>query len=264
MGATRRGEQNFPQLSVQFIRSGKYRTKLFLKSSGEEVSSTKRQDGVESGTLMETYVQIGAGAGDQDSRANFRDGFTEFVKKRHPNQVSRIILVEPNPFNIEALRRCWKDYPQAEIVQMGVCPQSHLTTNEKQTFYYAEEDAPCFQVFSLKRSHVEKHYPNGTIRAVEIPIISVNKFIERFIGANHVSMLALDIEGIDAEIILDINWENLNVFRVSFEHIHLGENMGNVLRHLARNGYMFIGNGLDTSGFDLMYENMKFTGPHGA
>jgi hypothetical protein len=31
---------------------------------------------------MKIYVQIGAGAGDQDPRANFRDGFTEFVKKK--------------------------------------------------------------------------------------------------------------------------------------------------------------------------------------
>ena len=27
------------------------------------------------------FIQIGAGACDKDSRANYRDGFTEFVKK---------------------------------------------------------------------------------------------------------------------------------------------------------------------------------------
>jgi len=213
---------------------------------------------IESTNRMETYIQIGAGAGDQDSRANFRDGFTEFVKRRHPNQVSRIILVEPNPFNIEALKRCWKDYPQAEIVQMGVCPQSYLPATGRATFYYAEEDEPCFQVFSIKRSHVEKHYPNGTIRAVEVPILSINQFIERFIGAAHVSMFALDIEGIDADIILDINWKRLNVFRISFEHLHLEGQMSSVLRHLGHNDYMFIGGGLDVNGFDLMYENRRF------
>jgi len=213
---------------------------------------------------METYIQIGAGAGDQDARANFRDGFTEFVKRRHPGQVSRIVLVEPNPFNIEALKRCWKDYPQAEIVQMGVCPQSHLTANGRATFYYAEEDAPCFQVFSIKKSHVEKHYPSGTIKSVEIPIISINQFIERFIGSSHVSIFALDIEGIDAEILLDIQWRGLNIFRLSFEHIHLGSQKDTVLRHLGQNGYTFIGSGLDVNGFDLMYENLKFNLPQSA
>ncbi len=206
---------------------------------------------------METYIQIGAGAGDQDARANFRDGFTEFVKRRPPNQVAKIILVEPNPFNIEALKRCWKDYPQAQIVQMGVCPQSLETTNKTQTFYYAEEDAPHFQVFSLKKAHVEKHYPNGTIRSVETPVVSVNQFIERFIGAEQISMFALDIEGIDAEIILDINWREIDVDYISFEDIHLGRNRSAVLRHLGRSGYMFVGTGLDTNGFDLMYENLK-------
>jgi hypothetical protein len=33
---------------------------------------------------MGTYIQIGAGAGDLDSRANFRDGLTEYVKKLDP------------------------------------------------------------------------------------------------------------------------------------------------------------------------------------
>ena len=108
---------------------------LFLKFASPTADAVK----------METYVQIGAGAGDQDARANFRDGFTEFVKRRHPGQVSRIVLVEPNPFNIAALKACWKDHPQAEILQMGVCPTSHQHPSHRATFYYAEEDAPCYQ-----------------------------------------------------------------------------------------------------------------------
>jgi FkbM family methyltransferase len=206
---------------------------------------------------MESYIQIGAGAGDQDARADFRDGFTEFVKRRPPNQIAKIILVEPNPFNIEALKRCWKDYPQAQILQMGVCPRSLVTTEKKQTFYYAEEDAPHFQVFSLKKEHVQKHYPDGTIRSVEVPVVPINQFIDRIIGVEHISMFALDIEGIDAEILLDIDWRNINVEYVSFEDIHLGRKRIAVLRHLGRSGYMFVGSGLDTNGFDLMYQKLK-------
>lgn len=36
---------------------------------------------------MGIYIQIGAGAGDLDSRANFRDGFTEYVKKLDPKSI---------------------------------------------------------------------------------------------------------------------------------------------------------------------------------
>jgi hypothetical protein len=44
---------------------------------------------------MGIYIQIGAGAGDLDSRANFRDGFSEYVKKLDTKSISKIILVEP-------------------------------------------------------------------------------------------------------------------------------------------------------------------------
>ena len=52
------------------------------------------------------FIQIGAGAGDLDKRANCRDGFTEFIKKLPKNRIKKIILVEPNPINIQLLREC--------------------------------------------------------------------------------------------------------------------------------------------------------------
>src|SRR5437667_300056 len=111
---------------------------------------------------MKTFVQIGAGAGDKDSGANFRDGFTEYVKKLDKSSISRIILVEPNPINIPLLRECWQDYPQAEIFSLGICLNS---SKEKFiTFYYAEEDAPQYQVFSMRKEHVQKHFPNQEIK----------------------------------------------------------------------------------------------------
>ena len=55
------------------------------------------------------FIQVGAGAGDQDSRAEFRDGFTEAIKKLELSQTDRVILVEPNPLNIAALKKCWAD-----------------------------------------------------------------------------------------------------------------------------------------------------------
>ena len=36
------------------------------------------------------FIQIGAGAGDKDSRANYRDGFTEFVKKLPKNRIKKL------------------------------------------------------------------------------------------------------------------------------------------------------------------------------
>ena len=201
------------------------------------------------------FVQIGAGAGDLDSRANFRDGFTELVKRIPKADIDRIVLVEPNPLNIDSLTRCWKDYPQAEIHAIGLRTSSQ--TDEQLTFYYAEEDGPHFQVFSMRREHVVKHYPNGHIVSVQVKTQGLKKFIDEVIGAdNKISLLSLDIEGIDAEVILDTDWKNINCEKLSFEHLHLGRQQEEVLRHLGRAGYIFIGNGVDVNGFDFMYEKL--------
>ena len=49
------------------------------------------------------FIQIGAGAGDLDKRANCRDGFTEIIKSLPRHMIKKIILVEPNPLNIPLL-----------------------------------------------------------------------------------------------------------------------------------------------------------------
>jgi hypothetical protein len=43
------------------------------------------------------FVQLGAGAGDLDPRANYNDGFTNFIKKLPLESIKKIVLVEPNP-----------------------------------------------------------------------------------------------------------------------------------------------------------------------
>ena len=60
------------------------------------------------------YVHIGAGAGDLDAGAHFRDGFSEFVKE-NDDQNKKIYLVEANPSNISKLKESWKDYRNVQI-----------------------------------------------------------------------------------------------------------------------------------------------------
>jgi len=196
------------------------------------------------------FVQIGAGAGDLDSRANFRDGFTEYVKKLDKSVIGRIILVEPNPVNVPALRQCWKDYPQAEVLQAGIRPQSYQS--QVLTFYFAEEDGPHFQVFSINEQHVRDHYPNGHIRTLIVPTITITEFLSD-VSAGPIDLLSLDIEGIDAEILMEIDWQSLQCSLVSFEYIHLGNNACTVYRALRRGGYWRVGSGMDHRGYDLLY-----------
>ena len=90
------------------------------------------------------FVHLGAGAGDLDERADFRCGFTEFIKKNY-NENSKVFVVEPNPRNIEKLKNSYKNHKNVNIFNFAISSNN----NGKLTLYYAEEDYPHYQVCSL-------------------------------------------------------------------------------------------------------------------
>lgn len=201
---------------------------------------------------MKIYVQVGAGAGDKDSRANFRDGFTEYIKKLDKSLIGRILLIEPNPINIPFLRECWEDYPQAEFFNIGICLKVSL--EKFINFYYAEEDGPNYQVFSMSMDHVQKHYPNQVLKESIVECITLDEFIKKNIAHNEIELLALDIEGIDAEILMETDFKKINCHQISFEYLHLGDKSKMVAETLVNGNYKFIGKGLDHNGYDYLYE----------
>ena len=221
------------------------------KDTPQESGQTPSHSNEGSGRI---YIQIGAGAGDQDNRAEFRDGFTETIKKLKPSPMDRIILVEPNPLNISALKKCWAEYPQASIHQVGIVPKN--MAGKSLTFYYADLDAPHFQVASFNPNHILKHYQNlsvSDLRKVEVGTVDLDSFIEAETGGRKIELLCLDIEGLDAEVILDTHFEKMNVEFVSFEHLHLGSDADAVALHFENSGYKKIGVGIDHNGYDHLY-----------
>jgi FkbM family methyltransferase len=202
--------------------------------------------------MSKTYIQIGSGAGDLDSRVGCRDGFTELIKNLDLSTSDRIILVEPNPINIPSLRQCWKDYPQVEIHELGICLKTSLEKHI--TFYYTDEDAPHFQVFSMKWQHVRDHYPTEEIKTKTVECTTLQDFLDNTVGRDTaIDILALDIEGIDADVVLENDWNKINCRYLSIEHLHLREKSNLVMQTLIDAGYQFNGNGLDHNGFDWSF-----------
>ena len=199
------------------------------------------------------FIQIGAGAGDLDKRANCRDGFTEFIKKLPREHIKKIILVEPNPLNIPLLKECWKDYPESIIYEIGIVPKNYQ--NDTIDFYYCPLDAPHYQVASINKSHIQKHYGiDCELNKFIVPVRQIENFINE-VTSEEIELLSLDIEGIDSEVILDMNFDNLKIKYLSFEYIHLGNDRENVLNHLVNNNYEYLGLGVDCNGLDYLYIN---------
>jgi FkbM family methyltransferase len=199
------------------------------------------------------FIQVGAGAGDLDTRADCRDGFTEFIKSLPRSRVKKIILIEPNPANLHLLRQCWKDYPEAIIYELAIIPKDIRV--DSITFYYCKYDYPHYQVASIKKSHVQKHYPFETIDSINVPTKTIDNFIKEIIGNDTIELLSLDIEGIDAEIALDLPLSDLKVKYLSLEFIHLLDKEQTVYSYLSSNNFEFLGTGVDYQGFDKLYRN---------
>lgn len=201
--------------------------------------------------MVLTYIQIGAGMGDRDPTTHFRDGFTEKVKRLANPSESRIILVEANSNHADDLMSCWRNWPLAEFHFIGVVPSTGQTG--KRTFFWAEEDAPSFQLFSADLKHVQKYYPSGTIRLMDVDCLAIMDFLVLVVGPNPIEVLAVDIEGLDSDVLLAIQWEQIECHMVSFERLHLGKRGGEVRRRIRKAGYVFAGRGLDINGLDVLY-----------
>ena len=200
------------------------------------------------------FIQIGSGAGDLDKRANYRDGFTEFIKSLPKDRIKKIILVEPNPLNIPLLCECWKNYAEAVIYELAIV--SNIDKNGVCKLFYCPEDAPNYQVASINKEHVKKHYgEHCTINEFIVKTKNINDFLKE-ITNEEIELLSLDVEGIDAEILLGLNLNELNIKFLSFEYIHLGNKEVNVKEYLNSCHFNYTGLGVDYNGFDYLYEKI--------
>lgn len=200
--------------------------------------------------MKKIFVHFGAGAGNLDSRAGFRCGFTEFIKKKIAND-DKAFVVEANPKNIDKLKSCYENYKNVNIINAAI---THDDTNECE-FFYTDDDAPHYHVCSMEIKHVKKHYPNSVIKSFKINAINVNEFIDKKVG-NKIDYLSIDLEGIDYSILMKINLSKIKIENISIEYLHLSKNeIKNMIKHLNKYGYSYCGYGYDHKNFDYLFKN---------
>ena len=201
---------------------------------------------------MPYFIQIGAGAGDQDERLDFKDGFTKFVKEKINNE-NNILVVEANPRNLKKLKVCWKNYSNVKIFNIAIVDSHYKKDDIK--LYYTESDAPCYQITSINKEHVKKHYPNDKIIELIVRSQKINDFLIEKTKLENIEYLAIDVEGIDYDLLMDIDFDKLKIKNISFEFIHLNkEQIKNIFNRLIKNGFTYTGKGFDINGYDLMFK----------
>ena len=199
---------------------------------------------------MSYLIQIGAGAGDQDELV---DGFTKFVKKKINYQSNKIIIIEANPLNLDKLKICWKEFSNVKIFNLAIVDNNFKNENIK--IFYTLDDGPNYQVTSIHKDHVKKHYPNSEIIETNVDTKKINDFLKDEVGLEKIEYLAIDAEGIDFDIVMDLDLKKFNIKNISIEYIHLDrQKIIKLFNKFLNNGYSYIGKGFDTNGYDLMFK----------
>ena len=202
------------------------------------------------------YVHIGAGAGDLDAGAHFRDGFSEFVKE-NDDQNKKIYLVEANPSNISKLKESWKDYRNVKIFNFAIT--SSKQDEKRLKFFYSLDDAPHYQQFSNDIEHVKKNYKDlDRIKFKYIDCVKINEFLDRNFNNEIINFFSIDIEGMDYDVIQDINLEKYEIINFSFEHLHLNIRQKiEVFKKFLKFNYSYNGSGIDHNDFDWTFRKKK-------
>ena len=197
------------------------------------------------------FVHIGAGAGDQDESEKFRDGFSELVKN-YKSKNKEIFVVEANKNHRKLLKKCWKNYKKTKFFFYAIVPNKNKKKNL--TLYYSVEDAPFYQKLSFDIDHVRKIYPNTIIKKMKIKTLKIKDFMKRFLKKK-IDYFSIDIEGLDYDIIMDIDFKKINISNFSFEHRHLSkEKMGKIINKLTEVGYSYNGFGVDHNNQDWTFK----------
>jgi len=107
-------------------------------------------------------------------------------------------------------------------------------------------------------NHVKKHYPRSIIKKISVKAIKINQFFEKYVKKNCINFLSLDLEGIDYEIVMSINFKKYNIKNLSIEHLPLTKIQKiKIIHHLNVSGYSYCGSGYDHNNFDYLFKKKK-------
>ncbi len=192
-------------------------------------------------------VQIGSGSASLDT--NIQDGFSNFIKKKKIDK--RIFIVEANSLHLENLKRFYQNDKNVKIYNLAIIPDN--MDQKKMDFFYCLEDSPDYQIFSNSRAFVKKHFPNGIIEKKTTDCLKISEFFKNNKITN-IDYLSIDLEGMDYEVLLNLDLNFFLIKNISFEHLHLTlwQKIRIVLK-LIKFNYYFSGMGFDLRKSDWMF-----------
>ncbi len=183
------------------------------------------------------FIQVGANDG-----VGF-DRLRKFiVKYRLPG-----VLIEPVDFIFEKLKKNYRGNTGLFFENVAVSNK-----NETRTFYFVKSDSREKQHKYLLhygsfdgRVLKENVNDSNNIVSKDIDCVSLNHLLTQY-NKTQISLLMLDTEGFDCEIIRSIDFSSISVDMIVYEHKNLSNNdQEHCVELLRSKGYEFVFEGVD-------------------
>ena len=135
------------------------------------------------------------------------------------------LFVDANILHIDDIKNCYSKFKNIEIGNVAI--KTPLQNQNTLTIYYHTNEHPHYSMASCDIEHIKKHMTwcphlqGGEIKSFEVDCITLEELLEKH-SIYEIDWLYLDVEGIDAEILLTFDWSKYRIKRVEFEHLHLG------------------------------------------
>lgn len=183
-------------------------------------------------------VQVGANRGN--------DHVTELVRG---STVDTLLLIEPTPMCIPILRACYSSiFPSAIIEEVAIVPTKG---EEFVDFYFWTDETvlpePTHEANSLKKMHlIGTGIPEEQVQVTKVVATTLMDVLVKH-NITTVDRLFIDIEGMDAEVLLSFPFTQFDVKEVRVETRHMGGLLGAVDEYMKGSGFYKRGRaGLDT------------------
>lgn len=176
-----------------------------------------------------TIVQIGAHCGG--------DNLSKYILENYQS-LKLGLFVEANPSHIEALKECYSRLDNVQIENLAI--KYFDDPSDKIIIFYHDND-PDKQVASSDINHVKKHeiywQSGGSIQSFTSDALTLHELLDKYKLVN-IDWLLLDIEGMEPNIIMNLNFDKYKIHKIEFEALHLGDKKDLIIDKLKKLGYI--------------------------
>lgn len=131
---------------------------------------------------------------------------------------SRGVLVEPNPFMAELLRRA---RPEDTVLEVGVSVDGSDSAD-----YYVIRERPQLNTFSREQAdrYVAESGPQTIEAVVKVPLRSIDSILEEHFGRTPPDLVSIDVEGLDLAMLQTLSFDRFRPAVLCVETLVYGTN----------------------------------------